>query len=583
MPRRADLPLGRGAGAAAGVALTDTRTGGGDVSFFLGAGSTLLSGDWAQTYADPAVQSGPLQLAFFGLGAWIPWGVLVLAQVGGTVLLLVGLMRVLGPRPAPGRWIVLGFGWSVVVLGLPLTALTGGHPAHLIVPALCLAGAEARRHRPSPPARSSARGGLGDVGSPRRRRPRARAARVKLSQAPARPLRLPEPSSSPSSSPASSRWANTSGASGSTLPGLVLDPGSAFPWGLRVQAAAAVGAGAAVAWRLRGTPHAVTASLATVAFIRLAFDPVFYSWYWVRPALVLAAAADVVSSPWFVGVLRDGQAGRGLPMGSPGNAALAAMVFAPALALGSFLNVVVARLPEHRSLVRPRSACPRCGHELAWWENVPPSRTPRCAAAARAARLRSAGATRRSSLRPRRSWPRASGTFGLTGDALVAAYFCAVLVALSAIDVERRILPNAIVLPSFVLVLSAQPAHPRPALEWVLGALGASLFLFAALLAYPKGMGMGDVKLALLLGAMLGKLVGVGLMLGTPAALGLSVVLFAQHGAAARKMAIPFGPFLAFGSIVALFWGPRSRTGTCRLFQIRSIPDLRDSAARADT
>ena len=66
---------------------------------------------------------------------------------------------------------------------------------------------------------------------------------------------------------------------------------------------------------------------------------------------------------------------------------------------------------------------------------------------------------------------------------------------------------------------------------------------------------MGDVKLALLLGAMLGKLVGVGLMLGMLAALGLSVVLFAQHGAAARKMAIPFGPFLAFGSIVALFWG----------------------------
>ncbi len=146
--------------------------------------------------------------------------------------------------------------------------------------------------------------------------------------------------------------------------------------------------------------------------------------------------------------------------------------------------------------------------------------------------------------------------FGLTGDALVAAYFCAVLVALSAIDVERRILPNAIVLPSFVLVLSAQIAlHPDQTHEWVLGALGASLFLFAALLAYPKGMGMGDVKLALLLGAMLGKLVGVGLMLGMLAAMVLAVVLMARHGAAARKMAIPFGPFLAFGAIVALFWG----------------------------
>jgi leader peptidase (prepilin peptidase) / N-methyltransferase len=238
------------------------------------------------------------------------------------------------------------------------------------------------------------------------------------------------------------------------------------------------------------------------------------------------------------------------------NAALAAMVFAPALALGSFLNVVVARLPEHRSLVRPRSACPRCGHELAWWENVPlvsyAALRGRCRGCKAAISWRyPAVELATAALVAACFWH-----FGLTGDALVAAYFCAVLVALSAIDVERRILPNAIVLPSFVLVLSAQLAlHPDQALEWVLGALGASLFLFAALLAYPKGMGMGDVKLALLLGAMLGKLVGVGLMLGMLAALGLSVVLFAQHGAAARKMAIPFGPFLAFGSIVALFWG----------------------------
>jgi len=68
-------------------------------------------------------------------------------------------------------------------------------------------------------------------------------------------------------------------------------------------------------------------------------------------------------------------------------------------------------------------------------------------------------------------------------------------------------------------------------------------------------MGMGDVKLALLLGAMLGKLVGVGLMVGMLAAMVLAVVLVARHGAAARKMAIPFGPFLAFGAIVALFSG----------------------------
>jgi leader peptidase (prepilin peptidase)/N-methyltransferase len=238
------------------------------------------------------------------------------------------------------------------------------------------------------------------------------------------------------------------------------------------------------------------------------------------------------------------------------NAALAAVVFAPALALGSFLNVVVARLPEHRSLVRPRSACPSCARELSWWENVPlvsyAALRGRCKGCRAAISWRyPAVELATAALVAACFWQ-----FGLTGDAVVAAYFCAVLVALSAIDVERRILPDKIVLPSFAAVLAAQIAlHPDQTLEWVLGALGASLFLFAALLAYPKGMGMGDVKLALLLGAMLGKLVGVGLMIGMLAALLPAVFLVARHGAAARKMAIPFGPFLAFGAIVALFAG----------------------------
>jgi leader peptidase (prepilin peptidase)/N-methyltransferase len=129
-----------------------------------------------------------------------------------------------------------------------------------------------------------------------------------------------------------------------------------------------------------------------------------------------------------------------------------------------------------------------------------------------------------------------------------------VLVVLSAIDLEHRIVPNRIVLPAAVVVLLAQTAlNPSP--EWLLGALGASGFLFVAALAYPAGMGMGDVKLALLLGAMLGRLVGVGLMVGMVAALVPSVFLLARHGSAARKMGIPFAPFLAFGALVALFAG----------------------------
>jgi leader peptidase (prepilin peptidase)/N-methyltransferase len=238
------------------------------------------------------------------------------------------------------------------------------------------------------------------------------------------------------------------------------------------------------------------------------------------------------------------------------NAALAAAAFAPALAVGSFLNVVVARLPERRSLVRPRSACPSCGHELAWWENLPllsyALLRGRCRGCSAPISLRYPLVELTTALLVAACFWR----FGLSGNAFVASFFCAVLVALSAIDVERRILPDRIVLPSTVAVLAAQVAlHPDRTVEWIAAGLGASLFLFAALLAYPKGMGMGDVKLALLLGVMLGWTVAVGLMVGMLAAMVLGLALIARHGARARKMAIPFGPFLAFGAIVALFAG----------------------------
>ena len=236
--------------------------------------------------------------------------------------------------------------------------------------------------------------------------------------------------------------------------------------------------------------------------------------------------------------------------------ALAAVVFAPALALGSFLNVVAARLPDRRSLVGPRSACVSCGARIAWYDNLPLvsyavllGRCRSCAARIGwrypAVELATAVLVTASFLR-----------FGLSGRAFVAAYFCSVLVVLSAIDVERRILPDIIVLPSWALILGAQIAlEPGRTIEWVAASLGASLFLFLALVAYPKGMGMGDVKLALLLGAGLGRAVAVGMMVGMLAALAYSIVLFVRHGFAARKMAIPFGPFLAFGAIVALFVG----------------------------
>jgi leader peptidase (prepilin peptidase)/N-methyltransferase len=234
--------------------------------------------------------------------------------------------------------------------------------------------------------------------------------------------------------------------------------------------------------------------------------------------------------------------------------ALAAVVFAPALAVGSFLNVVAARVPLRRSIVRPASACMSCGAEIRWQDNVP---------LLSYALLR--GRCRHCSARIPLTYPivelvtavLVAGcvlAFGLSFEALVAAFFCAVLVTVSAIDLVHRIIPNRIVLPATMIVLVANTARDLTP-EWTVAALGASGFLFAAALAYPAGMGMGDVKLALLMGAALGKTVSVALMAGMFVAMIPSLVLFARHGTKARKMGIPFGPFLAIGSVAALFWG----------------------------
>jgi len=236
------------------------------------------------------------------------------------------------------------------------------------------------------------------------------------------------------------------------------------------------------------------------------------------------------------------------------NFSLAAVAFAPGLALGSFLNVVAARVPLRRSIVRPPSSCMSCGHEIRWYDNVP-----------LVSWLLLRGRCRDCSARIPWVYPAielvtallVAGcvlAFGVTAEAAVAAFFCAVLVAVSAIDAEHRIIPNRIVLPAAVVVLVANTALTLSP-EWALAAAGASGFLLAAALAYPAGMGMGDVKLALLMGAALGKTVSVALMVGMLAAMVPGVVILAKHGKAGRKMGLPFGPFLAIGSVVALFWG----------------------------
>lgn len=143
--------------------------------------------------------------------------------------------------------------------------------------------------------------------------------------------------------------------------------------------------------------------------------------------------------------------------------------------------------------------------------------------------------------------------YGFGGPGLVAAFTCATLVVLSVIDVEARRLPNRIVLPAAAIVLIAHIAvAPERWASWVGAALGAAAFLFLFALAYPAGLGMGDVKLALLLGAALGTAILPALLLGTLSGAAAAVYLLIRHGARARRMTMPFGPFLAFGAIATM-------------------------------
>jgi leader peptidase (prepilin peptidase)/N-methyltransferase len=235
------------------------------------------------------------------------------------------------------------------------------------------------------------------------------------------------------------------------------------------------------------------------------------------------------------------------------NVALAAAALAPGLAVGSFLNVVASRVPRKLPIGRTRSACMSCGVYIQPVDNIPLLSYLRlgggCRACSAAIPLRYPLVEAGTALLVAACFLR----FGATAYAVLAALFCVVLVALAAIDLEHRIVPNRIVIPAWGALLAAHTVvSPSP--EWALGGLGAALFFFLAALAYPRGMGMGDVKLCLLLGAMLGRHVVVALAIGMVVAI-LPAVVSAARGGPVRKLKIPFVPFLALGSVVALFWG----------------------------
>ena len=227
------------------------------------------------------------------------------------------------------------------------------------------------------------------------------------------------------------------------------------------------------------------------------------------------------------------------------------------LAFGSFATVVASRWPAGGSLVSPRSHCTSCARTLSPLEMVPV-----LSWAALRGRCRTCGASV--------SWrypaiELASGLlaagaivgFGPTWEGLSAAVLGVALVPVVVIDLEHRLIPDIIVLPAAALCLAAAvAADPR---EWwvsVAAALGAAGFLFLLWIVHPGGMGLGDVKLALLLGAVLGASVIPALLVAFAGGAALGVVLLARFGARARKMAVPFGPFLAAGALAGLWFGP---------------------------
>jgi leader peptidase (prepilin peptidase) / N-methyltransferase len=227
------------------------------------------------------------------------------------------------------------------------------------------------------------------------------------------------------------------------------------------------------------------------------------------------------------------------------------------LCLGSFLNVVAHRLPAGLSLVTPGSACPGCGTAIRAYDNVPVVSWLALGGHCRACDTR---------ISPR--YPLIEGLTGALFVAVVVAQgtsrtvwldliFVAALVAVTAIDLEHQIIPNRIVAPlALVAIVLTAIFTPHRLPEHLIAGAAAGGFLLVAVLAYPAGMGMGDVKLAAVMGLVLGRAVApamfIALIVGTVVGIFVMVRKGVDEG---RKTRIPFGPFLALGSIVAIFAG----------------------------
>ena len=231
------------------------------------------------------------------------------------------------------------------------------------------------------------------------------------------------------------------------------------------------------------------------------------------------------------------------------------------LAVGSFLNVVIARLPEQRSLVRPRSACPACGAAIAWHDNIPILSFALLLGRCRACGIRIPWRYPLVEAATGTLFAACAAAFGPSVDFVIAAAFLAALVAITFIDLDHQIIPNAITYPGIVAGLLASLVSARVSwLESGLGVLvGGGIFLVIAegslRIMGQEGMGGGDVKLGAMLGAFLGWKAMLFTILLSVVGGGLVAAMLIASGLKSRKDPIPFGPFLAFAGAIGFFWG----------------------------
>jgi leader peptidase (prepilin peptidase) / N-methyltransferase len=235
------------------------------------------------------------------------------------------------------------------------------------------------------------------------------------------------------------------------------------------------------------------------------------------------------------------------------------IVFAAVLGavIGSFLNVVIHRLPHGESLASPGSRCPSCGTPIAPYDNVPVlswlllrGRCRHCGAGISprypAVELLTAVA-----------FAAVVAVRGFDDGLLLELPFVASLVALAGIDLDHKLLPNKIVYPMAAYgLLATAIVDTDDLLEHLIAGAGGFLFLFAAVLAYPRGMGMGDVKLAGAMGLYLGLSLIPAMLVAFLTGSLVGGLIMAREGVQARKKAVPFGVFLAVGGIVGVLAGP---------------------------